>query len=371
MQASDRYLIRFAARDPGAANNLAVFIRDLKIPDGVGIDVWALSRSEKVFGITDFKPHLFNDDFTEEQLRSEWDKKPADLLITGTSNRKPFEPLLWEIAKENNCPTLAIIDYWTGLEMRFTQCEPDTIGVIDSEQKAELVSLGVDKDKVIITGSLWLADQVRKAETKGKNRASGKKDGVVNFLFLSEAIAKTTELGHSTPYGFTEIDAFKMLYKSCLKASSSNLEIELVVKFHPYEDGDLIKAAYRECEKTEKVKVRFIKNERDPEELIKEADIVGGINTMLMLEAVVQGKPVVSLQPGLLPSCHSVIERIGHAQILTELESGIDVLADLMSSEKSRFELVNKCSSFKDKISVDTQEVIASWIENHRGERKD
>jgi hypothetical protein len=355
--------VRFAARDPGAANVLACFLKRWTAAPAIARDHWTLPRATAVFGRAHISTREFPEDIAREVLERAWDQRPADALITGTSHYAPFEPVLWDIARRHNCPSLAIIDYWSNLDRRFATSRPDAVGAIDAGQAEELNALGFAPGQIIVAGQAWLSslrEQLDAPHVESDGIAA--QDQAVRVLFVSEPVAHDVAIGANPAWGFDEVDSFRLLHQAACQAVQAGRAVNLAVKFHPYENPAEFKKRTEALSAFPGVTVRFIDHGEAPHEWVRWADLVAGISSVLLLESMVLGKPVVSVQPGLLRENSFLASRRGYVRTFTDRAEGRTALTALMLSAGDRENLRAGHRPFLRTIAQDAISPIADWI---------
>ena len=83
---------------------------------------------------------------------------------------------------------------------------------------------------------------------------------------------------------------------------------------------------------------------------------------MLLLEAMLLGRPVVSVQPGLSRENMFRAGHRGYARILTDPVEGESLLAQLIQSGSFRQETVARHQPFVDSVAKDSLSPLMSWI---------
>ena len=353
-------IVRFAARDPGAANVLASFIRSWQ-PAHIDWDCWAMPQAAKVFERESIA-HREVEDISFAFLSSEWQRDPARILITGTSHYAPFEPRLWSLAKQHDCPSLAILDYWTNLARRFYEGRPDAIGAIDSPQREELLRLDFRSTDILLTGHPWLASVAAENHCDSKRRAT--KSDATRVLFVSEPIAQDVAAGANEPYGFDEVDALEVLYRGALRIAHEGRKTDIAIKFHPYENPENCRHRTAKWEKHGNLKLQHLAKNSHAREWVSWADLVVGISSVLLLEAMLLGKPVVSLQPGLKRENTFIAGNLGFAPTLTDARRGAEFVASLIHDPQKREELAAMHQPWVASIPTYSVTPITGWIEN-------
>ncbi|MDO8584842.1 MAG: hypothetical protein Q7R85_01835 [bacterium] len=277
--------VLFAAQDPGSANALAPVIKKL-----------SAKASVKVLGAKYAVPMFAREKIRATDCTSYSDAQLADvvvawkpdIMVLGASAGLSIEKRFTLIARARGIRTVSVIDYWSGYDDRFGEkinkrhrYLPDDICVIDRVMKRELLELGVPAGAIAITGNPALEASIKKIRTKTKHPK--------NLLYISTPFSSL----HPNPYPFNE---FQVL-EDVLGYAQWKDYGPVIVKLHPKEEEgkyDELIARYPE------VPVRVVKD-ADLYRLLSEATLIVGTNSIVLLEASIAGKPVISYQPGLHP----------------------------------------------------------------------
>jgi hypothetical protein len=302
----------------------------------VPFDVWALPRATPVFARAGFAPRGFAEAFDPAVLRAAWQASPARFLVTGTSHYEAFEPLLWGLARDTGAESLAVIDGWSNLPLRFAAGRPDFVGAVDLGQIEELVALGFRRERTLLTGHPWLSLLIAErsrllAETPPAVTGPG-----VNLLFASEALAGDVAKRVNVPYGFDEFDAFALLHRAARQVVQAGRRVNLAVKFHPYEEPAAFLTRLGGLPLMDGLTVLPLEPTVKPHPWVLWADLVVGITSVLLLEAIVLGRPVISVQPGLAREDTFIASHRGFAEVLTDPEGAVGRLAELIGSGEGR-----------------------------------
>lgn len=191
-------------------------------------------------------------------------------------------------------PTVVMLDFWSHYRERFTAAngrlvQPGAIAVIDEDARAGLIAAGLDASRVHVTGgpqfdrlaSLGAAFDDR-ARTRLRNEIAG---GDPFVLFVSQPIEALV----GRQWGFTESEVLLQVRDALAQPGRPAV---LGVKWHPREEPRPLPAGAG--------RVRLVDlRAYDSVELVLAADIVAGINSMLLLEAALLGRLSLSVQPGL------------------------------------------------------------------------
>jgi hypothetical protein len=356
--------LRFAARDPGGANVLAAFLS--RHGARLVFDAWSLPRATPVFARVGVSTREFPEAFDPAAVRAAWRVAPADFLVTGTSHYAPFEPLLWELAQETGAGSLAVVDGWSNMPLRFAAGRPDYVGAVDAGQAAELVAMGFSREQILCTGHPWLSLLVRDRERILAEALPAVTGAGLHVLFASETVAFDVAKGVNVPYGFDEFDAYALVHQAALHVASAAHPVTLAVKFHPYEEPADFLRRRAELPVGEGLRLRTVEASAKPHPWVVWADLVVGVSSMLLLEAIVLGRPVVSVQPGLTREDTFIASARGFAEVLTDPGAAAERLATLLASPEARADVRAANAGFLEGLPVEGSEAILELLRQHR-----
>lgn len=350
-------LLRFAARDPGAANVLAALAADWGA--ALALDAWTLPRAEQLRAALPDRTVVFDDPPDPAGLERAWDRMPADVLVTGTSHYAPFESTLWAIASSRGVPTLAVLDQWMNVAPRFARGWPACVGVLDAAQREEVAALGFSPDAIVQLGHPWLS----RLAAAPAAAAPGTTDEM-RVLFVSEPIRSDVEQGVNEPFGFDEFEAFSVVHGAAVTAAGAGRRISLTVRCHPYEDAEAFSRRAGELPRVSGLEVTVQDRLTPALDAIRGADLVTGISSMMLLEAMVLGKAVISVQPGLSREETFVAAARGAARTLVDAREGRAVLSALMSDEEARAAERARHAPFVREIASDSRGALLAWLDS-------
>lgn len=229
----------------------------------------------------------------------------VDAVITGTGF-SDTEREMWKWARLSNCPTMAVIDAWTNLALRFQGREemvvPDVVGVLDLAMAQTFEGFSWWHGITHVVGQAHLQAQTNRLRGKRETRAGG----ASQVVFFSEPVKE--DFGDSR--GFDQFGVFNTLIESIGKRS----DIQLLVKPHPRENA----AVWRDI-----VDGSAQLSELSAADLLVMADGVIGMTTMVLVEAHLLGIPVLSLQPNRSEIVNPMIEDI--SQPVLDWQNFLDV----------------------------------------------
>lgn len=319
----------FFARDPGPANYL-VAIHDLVSMPGVeagaaaivvgklrehlpaavfsrgaGLTVWSRAKITHAL-LDDFIDHANDYPAKVAALTALLREKNITCVVTGASDvDENTDRALWAAARMLKIPSHAFLDHPASLRQRFllpdgTQILPDQIHAPDEAYLPMLASSNVPLDRVSVTGPVH-SERLRRIAQRGEKEqflraAWGAKEGDKIVLFASECIQEMAEAGR--PRGYSEFVVLDDLTHSlesgeALGPVASRAErVLLVVRPHPRDR----EGKYNSWKIQDGGKVRrVVSSEGAPEQAILAADVIVGMDSSLLRDALALGCPVVSL----------------------------------------------------------------------------
>lgn len=322
------------ARDPGGANVVLPLVSELK--KSYEVEVYA-----KEFALQRMKQELIDCYDIELELQENSQEavlnfvrvKAPDLIITGTSLDDYTERFLWEAAKILEIPSFAIVDQWMNLGIRFSKYDytgeeeyfknkihdflPKKILVMDKIAKNELINEGIEENRIFITGQPHF-DTVREKYDLSQEEKIDK--DIVNIVFVSEPIVYDYDNGQEEKkyWGYNEKTIFEALYQSVIKyVEIEKRKVCLTIRPHPREDAKAWEMVVNSrCSPYIDLVCDTESNSID---LLRKTDLVCGMSSMFLLEAVICEVPVISIQLGLRRESPFILDKIGILKsVLTE-----------------------------------------------------
>lgn len=288
------------AGDPGGAAALAPVVKALRDSGRYRVSACAYAQAQPLWlssGIASQAPCALPELVAE-----------SDLVITATSvNPEKVELHALALARSLNVPSLALLDFWSNYRLRFTDNQgkwvlPDKIAVMDDLAREEMIGEGFAPDILTITGQPAF-DRVSDAKRSFtpqhrqslRNALDINEDGLL-ILFVSQPFADIYGSSEATrdTLGFDEHIVLSHCCKTLAKLSRSHSSpITLAIRPHPREAANKFPVIQEDLFRT----VTWI----TPSQLeaALSADLVLGMNSVLLYEAALMGCPTVSVQPGL------------------------------------------------------------------------
>lgn len=245
-----------------------------------------------------------------------------DLIVSSATSlpeRDMSEKHLWRIARAAGIPTLAFLDQWQNYAVRFSGVAnderlaylPDYINCINETGKCDMTSVGFRRDMLVEFGHPYLSSLKGTAANMDEaavRRRLGIEPTQQVALFVSEAIRE--HFGGAR--GYDQQDALRVFIEM---VSSSDMKYRPLIKLHPkdvQEGYDSILHGYSGLMPV------IIRNQASPVECVQIAECVFGMTSIMLIEAFVLGKPVVSIQPGLMVEDPMILSRMGYIAQITD-----------------------------------------------------
>jgi predicted glycosyltransferase len=350
---SQRKVMLFA-RDPGGANVIIPLYAPL-VKKGYEVQLYGKDYALKIFennGCQAKDIMRSVEAVAGGSILSFLKKEKPDFIITGTSADDKTEKYLWQASRELGIGSFAVLDQWINYGIRFSDYGladirtydnsksmpylPSQIMVMDKYAKEEMIREGIPENRIVITGQPHFAELIGKI--KGKNPEQIRNDKALDrddyvILFISEPISKMyMENDDREPYlGYNE----KTIIKEFLKVLSgiqpgSNKKLRVIIRPHPKEDLAIYDAYINQYQGALNIEVD---QAADPLDLIIISDLICGMASMLMVEAALCGKPLISIQIGLKREDPFILSRRGLVPNVVKAEDLAGLLAKSIKEE--------------------------------------
>ena len=281
--------VAFVARQAGSAAAFVPLIHALQKQNSPPCVIFGLEQASSIFTNAGINHHCVKD---FAAARADLITARPNILITGTSFSAAEDYQFWNWARISRISSVAFVDHWINYPQRFSSspnhlfdCLPGYIAVIDQRMRQEICAVGAPESRIIVLGhpgwdrlSVWRGQRAPEL----KKQLAGERKLI---LFISEPIAEF----YGASLGYTENDAL-LLLRNTLATLDGNYII--AVKPHPRQNPQNINLP----EDTANLQMRIVTEGHW--ELLAAADIVTGMNSMLLYEATIMGRPVIALQPG-------------------------------------------------------------------------
>lgn len=305
------FILAFSA-DPGGARCLLPVIRELE--KSFQVVTVAKDTGLLVFEEAGCTPiPLRADDglnrLLDALLASASTRARAVLVLTSASSLPEVdmtEKRLWQWAQEQGIASVAVLDQWQNIARRFSwpgqskllTYKPLRIAVMDETVRAEMLANGFSAEQVVVTGQPyleWFSVYARVGEATGRTRVRQQMQVEPEeyvICFVTEPVAM---LYGRAALGFDELSILDEVLTALGSQSNKGCPLRVWIKLHPksrHEDVEpcLAKAAALN------LRLQVIHGELNPEETLWGTDLVVGMGSLLLVQAALLGRPVISAQ---------------------------------------------------------------------------
>jgi hypothetical protein len=294
------------AGDPGGANALVPVIHRLRQLDIAPIQALAYREALHLWQQSRLAPESIDGDEGLELLQGRL--PDAGFLLTATSvNSVDRERAAFGIARGLGVPCLAVLDFWSNYRLRFTNRDgslalPDRIAVMDELARSDMETAGFPAAALVVTGqpAFDTLRDTRAAFTpqhrSDLRRELGLGDDELLVLFVSQPFAAVygSQDAARAALGFEECDVLRQCCEALMALARRRRRcLTLAIRPHPRESAEkfpeIQEGGFR----------AVIWNTPDQRQAALGADLVLGMNSVLLYEAALMDCKVVSVQPGL------------------------------------------------------------------------
>jgi hypothetical protein len=266
---------------------------------------------------------------------AERDLEGAEILFSGTSHPTTsnyFELDAIRLAKSKNIYTVAFVDHWTNIRMRFDlageMVYPDEIWLLDEHAK----SIAIKED--LPASLLWIHKNPYLVYLSAHWKSAYPQGGYIKKLnLLSQRKVIVIAPDPITPRikdfdpGFTEHSAVQDLLHVIYQSEIKN-HITILIKAHPLQPKETLGPVLEKYSALG-LDLKLI-TESDNPELINIAYLVIGFYSNFLLEAHAMNKPVIRYYPG-----NPQIDPLRHLTSLPPISNPSQALLTLHSLRKN------------------------------------
>lgn len=311
-------------------------------------------------------PEKVNIDFIKKTYQ---EGKPSLLLSATSFNRFNWEKYFIFETKNFNIFSMAILDYWSNYSLRFSNENgsmvylPDKIAVMDEQARREMIEQGFPSNSILVAGQPAFdslqSDREKFTLSKKNNirRSLNVGDETILILFISQPLKELYgKNGEPNSLGFDEDLVLEYLIKALEKMSEKKQEIILLIRPHPREkDSDYEK--YR----SNRIRIKVSKDGESRDYLMT-ANLVVGMNSILLVEACYLGCTVLSLQPGLNKADSLVTNKTKESMAVFDVNEILPALEKLLWNEKKAGTVIGEMTK---NIPGNAASAIVNYLYHH------
>lgn len=328
----DRNHIVFIAQDPGAASALVPIIHLQAKNSKNRLSILCRKRACALFKNEGF---IISDSDKLNSKNQSWmefakawlENRKVNILVSGTSFEGTFEQAFIQTANLQNICSVVVLDSWTNYRSRFLKQSgeiknlflPTKITLMDEFTKAEMISEGFPENMLEVLGQPAFDAQTKWFESKRgdqqyiencRNKFNVRENQKI-VAFFSQPISEMYPRGSSNFRGYTEYEVLLSLVASVKKIEK---DIVVFVKLHPKEH----ESKYLKI-KGQNPFLRIVQqNQLHLRDLILCTDICLGMTSIALVQAFIQNKKVISLQPKLIGDDSLILGRAGLLNTVTD-----------------------------------------------------
>lgn len=323
--AADQQPVVVIAGDPGGAVALVPVIGRIRQAQTAPLGLFGYREAAKIWQDAALPVEAIPDDAPDAWIGEHL--VGAGLLLVATSaNGIDHERRTTPIARRLGIPSLALLDFWSNYRLRFEDADgqlllPDRIAVMDELAVREMSAAGFPADILVVTGQpAFDGLPEHKRSFTPTRRAQVRHDlGVADdellVLYASQpfsALYGSLEKARAA-LGFDEDQVFELCFDTLAQlAGRYGKNLVFGIRRHPRE-------AARPCQASRITGFRTMSCQGDDRhDAILAADLVLGMNSALLMEAVLLGQIVVSVQPGLRLADALPCNRDGRSILVTD-----------------------------------------------------
>lgn len=312
------------AHDPGGAR--AVFPL-LQMLQENGYPVLAIAAgpareiaAEEFSGIPQLR---LEDEVSAADLLRVLNDNAASLLISAAGLYNRIEHTTRRAARGAGVPVVAVLDWWCFFGERFRRrsgsgqfenSRPDLVLALDETSRADLIAEGFDPGEILVTGAMNLESSARRLAIHSSHRGDLRsRFGVAAdadcAVFFSEPYIRASDglpwdgdggyfnAAGDPILGYTAGGMLEEVVGALAQCYDDGKVTVLLVKPHPMEHVPSLQEVVRKYS-APGIKIRLVENS-DPLELCAAGDVFFGMTSIVLIEASLSGKPVLSVQIGL------------------------------------------------------------------------
>lgn len=275
------------------------------------------------------QPTIIPKQTSRTELEEKLLRLQPSLLITGTSVTGDIGGQLenWarQWARRKGIPSISVLDHWCNYTPRYSEKErldslPDAICIMDERARNEMIAEGFPPEILIVTGQPAFDEIIRSQKPalaslrKIGREHLGLPENIQVVGFVSEPLSQN--FSGQRPYDELTVAEDLIDY-------FSQTDTLLLFKRHPRD----ISGKFEELASLRpELLMREIGGDCPPREFVAACDLVIGMTSILLLESLILGLPVISFQPGTKKedACHQSIQPVPVCNALSHLSKFIN-----------------------------------------------
>jgi len=357
------------ARDPGGANALLAMIPIL-LERGYELSIAGKDVAVKLFENAGFATLPITQvvpDISAETILAFLQTEKPDFLLTGTSSDDFTERYFWQAAETLQIPSLAIFDFWGNYGLRFSPylawdldlynlnkthlALPTKICMMDEFARRGMIEDGIPDDHIAVTGQPYfkkLLDRKKAILSSKQHHLKQQIFGETHAFavtFGSQSLTETYQVSErgDCHWGYTEQSILQESVEALKEvAERTNQKIILLIKPHPKNELPYFQTLIQNFSHP-LLEIR-LSTEDSVWDVIEASDLIISMFSMMLIEAVILGKPILSVQIGLRQDDPFILTQRGLTQSVLSPTELVVRLQEILLEPKNAlvdFELVD------------------------------
>lgn len=309
-----RFLV--SADNPGGANAISSVVKQL-IKKGNKVVVILGGSAKAIFKDAGLS-FIANDLIEKNKLRDFVHENQFDIFLSGTSQGETVDKILLNICKGERITTVCILDSWVNYWMRFDKGHdqnslPDYICIMDELAKREMLDEGFPPEKLVVTGNPFFDDFVEGINCN--------QEELFRVLFVSQPLAEAKKTGGLN----LNYDEYSVLEDLLDVFKSASGKMRIAIRLHPREEAGKFDEIIKQNKIFSYDKIKDVKTS------LSRSGLIIGMNSMVLVQAALAQKRVISYQPGLKGNDILITNKFNLSRLVTSKEDFVRVLNDTAS----------------------------------------
>jgi hypothetical protein len=339
-------LILAVGGDPGPAAALEPVLIELVNQGWSRLEALTYRQAGKLWGGKGLDCTALDENLDVDTARRLLQENAAALLLTSTSfNEVMLEAVFLKAAQELGMPSLCVLDFPSYYQARFTDADgrrvslPTLIAVGDEMTRTEMIAEDFPADGLVVTGMpafdrlarFKLAFSHERRTRVRRKLGVGPLDKLV--LFVSQPLRDFYRIrpGQLGELGFDEIQVLTLLVEALdTLVAESHPSLRLIIRPHPRENRALLESIHA------KHFHLAVDDSTTSEEAICAADLVVGMNSVMLMEACYLSAITMSVQPGLAQTEFLPTNRTGVSNPVYDQTRILPTLRHLLLDDRAR-----------------------------------
>ena len=342
--------ILVSANNPGGADSLLPVVKKL-VDKGEELTIILEGKAKGVFakgGVNFLDAERLND----VKLKSIVSDNNFDIFLAGTSLGFTVDKKLLQYCQEYKIISVYILDFWSNYWQRFSaetkdfKFLPDYICVMDELTKKEMVSENFPEKKIIITGNPRFDHFLDNIDNSREDKD--------RILFISQPLKECKNYTDAQ----SSHDEYVVLKDVMQTLNSIKSSANLVIRLHPRD----VKGKYDVIMSKSKRAVVY-DSVSDVAESLSRSGLVIGISSVVLFQAALAGKKVISYQPNLEGRDALISNRLGISKLVANKEELKICLENYLNESAGPSWHINRQSS-KDIIIPGAADNVMKFIDS-------